>query len=175
MHTCGSTYHHNQPQCHTLSSLYSRNVHMFPYVGKTWSRAARDDKGSRGEDMTFGRERERATTSMNMQVNVSDLCMCACVLQVRDRHVQELQTEILTKDGQLQQKDQQLEQLRDEKDRNIQQLQQKDRLFRQLRDEKDRNIQHKDRQIREKDRQMEVELGPGLCFHGNHAISHLYM
>ena len=60
---------------------------------------------------------------MNMQVNVSDLCMCACVLQVRDRHVQELQTEILTKDVQLQQKDQllqqkdgQLQQLRDEKD-----------------------------------------------------------
>ena len=94
---------------------------MFPYVGKTKSRAAGDDKGSRGEDMTFGRERERATTSMNMQVNVSDLCMCACVLQVRDRHVQELQTKILTKDGQLQQKDQQLQQLQDEKDRNIQQ------------------------------------------------------
>ena len=98
---------------------------------------------------------------MNMQVNVIDLCMCACVLQVRDRHVQELQTEILTKDGQLQQKDHQ--------------LQQKDRLFQQLRDEKDRNIQQKDQLIQEKDRQMEVELGPGLCFHEHHAISHLYM
>ena len=105
---------------------------------------------------------------MNMQVNVSDLCMCACVLQVRDRHVQELQTEILNKDGQLQQKDTLLQQLQDEKDQNIQQLQQKDRLFQQLRDEKDRNIQLKDRQ-------MEVELGPGLCFHEHHAISHLYM
>ena len=123
---------------------------------------------------------------MNMQVNLSDLCMCACVLQVRDRHVQELQTEILTKDGQLQQKDQQLQQLRDEKDRNIQQkdqqIQEKDRLFQQLREEKDRNIQQKDQQIQEKeqqiqekDRQMEVELGLGLCFHEHHAISHLYM
>ena len=97
---------------------------------------------------------------MNMQVNVNDLCMCACVLQVRDRHVQEMQTEILTKDGQLQQ-------LRHEKDQNIQQLQQKDqqlqqkdRLFQHLRDEKDRYIQQKDQQIQEKDRQMEVELGP---------------
>ena len=112
-------------------------------------------------------EREQITTSMNMQVNLSDLCMCACVLQLRDRHVQELQTEILTKDGQLQQKDQQLQQkehqlqqkehqfqqLQDEKD---QQLQQKDRLFQQLRDEKDQNIQQKDQQIQEKDRQMEV-------------------
>ena len=98
---------------------------------------------------------------MNMQVNVSDLCMCACVLQVRDRHVEELQTEILTKDGQLQQKDQQ--------------LQQKDGLFQQLRDDKDQNIQQKDQQIQEKDRQMEVELGPGLCLHEHHAISHLYM
>ena len=49
--------------------------------------------------------------------------MCACVLQVRDRHVQELQTEILTKDGQLQQKDHLLQQLRDEKDQQIQHLQ----------------------------------------------------
>ena len=112
---------------------------------------------------------------MNMQVNVNDVCMCGCVLQVRDRHVQELQTEILTKDGQLQQKDQQLQQLRDEKDQNIQQLQQKDRLFQQLRNENDRIIQQKDQQIQEKDRQMEVELGPGLCFHEHHAISHLYM
>ena len=80
---------------------------------------------------------------MNMQVNVSDLCMCACVLQVRGRHVQELQTKILTKDGQITQKDQQLQQLRDEKDQ----------------------------QIQEKDRQMEVELGPGLCFHEHHAIA----
>ena len=134
---------------------------MFPYVGKTCSRAAGDDKGNRGEDMTFGREIERPTTSMNMQVNVSDLCMCACVLQVRDRHVQELQTEILTKDGHIQQKDQQ--------------LQQKDRLFQQLRDKNDRiiqqrdqQIQEKDQQIQEKDRQMEVELGPGLCFHEHH-------
>ena len=100
--------------------------------------------------MTFGRER----ASMNMKVNVNDLCMCACVLQVRDRHVQELQTEILTKDGQLQQKDQ---------------------LLQQLRDGKNRNIQQKDQQIQEKDRQIEVELGPGLCFHEHHAISHLYM
>ena len=141
---------------------------------------------------------------MTMQVNVSDLCMCACVLQVRDRHVQELQTEILTKDGQLQQKDELLQQLQDENDRNIQQkdrqlqqkdrlfqqlrdekdrniqakdqqLQQKDRLFQQLRDEKDQNIQQKDQQIQEKDRQIEVELGPGMCFHEYHAISHLYM
>ena len=87
---------------------------------------------------------------MNMQVNVSDLCMCACVLQERDRHVQELQTEILTKDGQ---KDQQLQQLRDENDRNIQQ---KDQQLQRLRDEKDRNIQQKDQQIQEKNRQMEV-------------------
>ena len=106
---------------------------------------------------------------MNMQVNVSDLCMCTCVLQVRDRHVQELQTEILNKD---EQKDQLLQQLRDENDRNIQQ---KDRLFQQLRDQKDRIIQQKDQQIQEKDRQMEVELGPGLCFHEHHAICHLYM
>ena len=134
-------------------------------------------------------ERERATTFMNMQVNVSDLCMCACVLQVRDRHVQELQTEILTKDGQLQQKDQQLQQKDQQlqqKDQQLQQkdqqLQQKDRLFQQLRDKNDRiiqqrdqQIQEKDQQIQEKDRQMEVELGPGLCFHEHHAISHLYM
>ena len=112
---------------------------------------------------------------MNMQVNVSDLCMCACVLQVRDRHVQELQTEILTKDGhiqqkdhQLQQKDQQLQQLREEKDRNIQQRDQQIQ-------EKEQQIQEKDQQIQEKDRQMEVELGRGLCFHEHHAISHLYM
>ena len=109
---------------------------------------------------------------MNMQVNVSDLCMCACVSQVRDRHVQELQTEILTKDRQLQQKDQQLQQLQDENDRNIQQ---KDQQLQRLGDEKDRNIQQKDQQIQEKNRQMEVELSPGLCFHGHHAISHLYM
>ena len=113
-------------------------------------------------------ERELAITFMNM--NVSDLCMCACVLQVRDRHVQELQTEILNKDQQLQQlrdendrntqqKDRQLQHIRDEKDRNIQQkdqqLRQKDRLFQQLRDENDRNIQQKEQ---EKNRQMEVEL-----------------
>ena len=119
---------------------------------------------------------------MNMQVNVSDLCMCACVLQVRDRHVQELQTEILTKDGHIQQKDQQLQQKDQQlqqKDQQLQQknqqLQQKDRLFQHLRDEKDRIIQQKDQQIQQKDRQMEVELGPGLCFHEHHAISHLYM
>ena len=87
---------------------------------------------------------------MNMKVNVSDLCMCACVLQVRDRHnyVQELWTEILTKDGYIQQKDQKLQQ----KD---QQLKQKDGQLQQLRNEKDRNIQQKELQIQQKDTQIQ--------------------
>ena len=101
---------------------------------------------------------------MNMQVNVSDLCMCACVLQVRDRLVQELRTEILAKDGQLQ-----------EKDRNIQQ---KDQQIQQKENElviKDEQIQHLQNFMQTLETQMEVELGPGLCFHEHHAISHLHM
>ena len=76
-----------------------------------------------------------------MKVNVSDLSMCACVLQVRDRHVQELQTEILTKDGYIQQKDQQ--------------LQQKDGQLQQLRNEKNQNIHQKELQIQQKDTQIQ--------------------
>ena len=101
--------------------------------------------------------------------------MCACVLQVRDRHVQELHTEILTKDGQLQQ-------LQDEKDRSIQQ---KDRQIQQIQNEKeqkedelvikDEQIQHLQNSMQTLETQMEVELCPGLCFHEHHAISHLYM
>ena len=124
-------------------------------------------------------ERELATTSMNMKVNVSDLCMCACVLQVRDRHVQELQTEILAKDGQLQEKDGLFRQLQNEKDRSIRQ---KDRQIQQIQNEKedelvikDEQIQHLQNSMQTFEIQMEVELGPGLCFHEHHAISHLYM
>ena len=91
-----------------------------------------------------------------MQVNVSDLCMCACVLQVRDRHVQELHTEILTKDGQLQQKDVLFRQLQDEKDRNIRQ---KDQQIQQKENElviKDEQIQHLQNSMQTLETQMEV-------------------
>ena len=122
-------------------------------------------------------------------MNVNDLCMCACALQVRGRLVQELRTEILTKDGQLQQKDRLFRQLQDEKDRSIRQkdrqipqkdqhIQQKDRQIQQKENElviKDEQIQHLQNSMQTLETQMEVELGPRLCFHEHHAISHLYM
>ena len=101
---------------------------------------------------------------MNMKVNVSDLCMCACVLQVRDRHVQELQQLQDEKDRSIQQKDRQIQQIQNEKG------QKEDELV-----IKDEQIQHLQNSMQTLETQMEVELGPRLCFHEHHAISHLYM